>query len=337
MGWLASVMRIAPKPPNEAARLKKLAGYDILDTGPEDVFERVTRLAARLFKAPISAISLVDDNRQWFKARYGLDIRETARDVAFCAHTILKDEVMVVPDAAKDPRFAGNPLVLEQPHIRFYAAAPLTTQDGFNLGTLCVIDRTPRDISAEEKDSLADLARLVVQALELRRLVSLDPVTQLPNRQFFEDHLDREHKRALRTGGSLAVVVLALDRFAAVVRAFGEAIGDEILQNVTQLLRGQLRDSDLIVRYGVEQFAVLLPDTDRHGADLVAEHLRHELEFASFLTEKGEVQVTASIGIALCDPKTETIDRTLARALETIRAAEAEGGNRVGGSELEAR
>lgn len=330
-------MQIAPKPRNEDERLQKLIDYDVLDTGPEDTFERITRLAARIFKAPIAAISLIDENRQWFKSHPGLDAEETPRDIAFCAHAILRDEVMVVPDATKDPRFAQNPLVLRNPNIRFYAGAPLTTRDGFNIGTLCVIDRTPRELSADEKESLADLARLVIQAFELRRRVSLDPVTELPNRQFFEDHLDREHKRALRTGKALSVVMVALDRFPALITEFGGVIADQILQNVTQLLRAQLRDSDLIVRYGAEEFAILLPDTDGHGSGLVAEHLRHELEFASFLTEKGEVQVTASIGVAQCDPKVETVDQTLERALQAIKVATEGGGNRVGGSELEAR
>jgi len=336
-------MLIAPKPTNEAERLEKLASYNILYTGREETFDRITRLAARMFRAPVALISLVDEDRQWFKSAHGLDVRESGRDQAFCAHTILRDEVMVVPDAAKDPRFAQNPQVRQHPHIRFYAGAPLVTPDGFNLGSLCVIDRSPRDFSAEDRESLADLARLVVQSFELRRLASIDPVTELPNRRFFEDVLGRERKRALRNGRSLAVVMVSLDRLTTMVDELGVAVGDQMLQSVTHLLRGQLRDSDLLVRYGPQEFAVLLPDTDAQGSSLVAEHLRQELEFASFMTEKGDFSVTASIGVAQCNPAAESVEQTLDRAAAATRAAVESGGNSVsvdnpaGGSELEAR
>jgi diguanylate cyclase (GGDEF)-like protein len=339
----AGEMLIAPKPTNEAERLEKLASYNILDTGREETFDRITRLAARMFRTPIALISLVGEDRQWFKSAHGFEARESGRDKAFCAHTILRDEVMVVHDAAKDPRFAQNPQVKHQPHIRFYAGAPLVTPDGFNLGSLCVIDRAPRDFSAEDRDSLADLARLVVQSLELRRLASIDPVTELPNRRFFEDVLGRECKRAQRSGRSLAVVMVSLDRLPGIVDEFGVAAGDQVLLSVTDLLRGQLRASDLLVRFGLQEFAVLLPDTDAQGSSLVAEHLRQELEFASFMTEKGDLTVTASIGVAQCDPSAESVEQTVARAIEATKIASGKGGNSVsadnpaGGSELEAR
>ena len=331
-------MLIAPKPTNEAERLEKLASYNILDTGREETFDRITRLAARMFRTPIALISLIDANRQWLKSAHGVEARESGRNKAFCAHTILHDEVMVVHDAAKDARFAQNPQVKHQPHIRFYAGAPLVTPDGFNLGSLCVIDRAPRDFSAEDRESLADLARLVVQSFELRRLASIDPVTELPNRRFFEDVLGRERKRALRNGRSLAVVMVSLNRLADMVEEFGVAVGDQVLQSVTHLLRGQLRDSDLLVRYGPQEFAVLLPDTDAQGSSLVAEHLRQELEFASFMTEKGDLTVSASIGVAQCDPAAESVEQTLARAVEATKAAFEDDGNGVsaGRSELDA-
>ncbi len=340
---MAGKMLIAPKPSNEAERLTRLASYNILDTGPEETFDRITRLTARMFGVPIALISFVDGTRQWVKSSFGLDVQETAREAAFCAHTILRDEVMVVQDAAKDPRFSQNPMVRQQPHIRFYAGAPLVTPDGLSLGSLCIIGRSPRDLSGEDRDSLLDLARLVVQSLELRRLASIDPVTELPNRQFFEDVLGREVKRASRTGRGLAVVLVSLDRLDEMAEALGAVVGDQVLQRVTQLLRGQLRDSDLLVRYGPQQFAMLLPDTDAQGSSLVAEHLRQELEFASFMTEKGDVSVTASIGVAQCDPGKETVEQTLARAAEATKVAADGGGNRVsldpsaGGSELETR
>lgn len=160
---------IAPVPNNEKQRLKVLWQYDVLDTVPEEVFDDLTELAARICGAPIALISLVDENRQWFKSRVGLRETETARDVSFCAHAILQDELFIVRDATKDARFAQSPLVTSEPKIRFYAGAPLITPDGFALGALCVIDRVPRDLTPDQCQGLRVLARHVVSQLELRR------------------------------------------------------------------------------------------------------------------------------------------------------------------------
>ena len=209
------MMSIAPKPSNETARLEKLASYGILDTGPEEAFDRITRLAARMFRAPTALISLIDENREWIKSRHGFDLEEVPRSEAFCAHTILRDDVMVVADASKDPRFSGSRLVRGKPHVRFYAGAPLIAPDGFNIGSLCVIDMRPREMSPEDCEALRDMACVVVQAFEWRRIASIDPVTELPNRRFFEDSLSRERKRAQRNGRSITVVIIALDRLAS--------------------------------------------------------------------------------------------------------------------------
>ena len=159
----------APLPKNEDARLRALHECHVLDTPPEDEFEEITRLAAHICGVPIAAVSLVDAERQWFKSIVGLPVTETPRDVAFCAHTILRPDVMVVPDAQADLRFVDNPLVTGDPSIRFYAGAPLVTEDGHALGSLCVIDRTPRHLLADQQEALRLLARLVTSQLERSR------------------------------------------------------------------------------------------------------------------------------------------------------------------------
>jgi diguanylate cyclase (GGDEF)-like protein/PAS domain S-box-containing protein len=161
-------MKIAPLPADERERLAALRKYDILDTEPEAAFDSVVHLASYVCQAPIAAISLVDEGRQWFKAITGLDAKQTSRDVAFCAHTILQRETMIVADARADERFRDNPLVTSPPDIRFYAGVPLVTPQGFHLGTLCVIDRVPRVLTAEQLDAVKVLAGNVMAHLDLR-------------------------------------------------------------------------------------------------------------------------------------------------------------------------
>jgi GAF domain-containing protein len=159
----------APVPANESRRLKVLWQYEVLDTVPEEVFDDLTELAARICEAPIALISLVDEKRQWFKAKVGISVNETSRDVSFCTHAINQTDLFIVPDATADARFANNPLVTSDPKIRFYAGAPLITPDGYALGSLCVIDKVSRELRHEQKQALRILARHVVSQLELRR------------------------------------------------------------------------------------------------------------------------------------------------------------------------
>ena len=158
-----------PLLPNEAARLAALHGYQVLDTAAEHSFDDITLLASQICGVPIALISFVDRDRQWFKAKTGLSVEETARDLAFCAHAITQTDVFVVSDTLSDKRFVSNPLVTGEPRIRFYAGAPLVTDEGHALGTLCVIDRVPRELTASQREALQTLSRQVMLLLELRR------------------------------------------------------------------------------------------------------------------------------------------------------------------------
>jgi GAF domain-containing protein len=168
-------------PANEEARLAALQRYEILDTDPEQALDEIVQLAATICGTPIALISLVDSSRQWFKARVGLTVMETPRDFSFCAYAIQSDDLFVISDALLDPRFARNPLVLGDPHIRFYAGAPLTTPEGLKLGTLCVIDSRPRELDRIQRDALRALARQAMVQLELRRHAHnlLTPLTSI--------------------------------------------------------------------------------------------------------------------------------------------------------------
>lgn len=162
-------MQSAPLSDDEIGRLTELQGYEILDTPPEESFDNLTRLASQICGTPIALVSLVDSHRQWFKAKVGIDAPETPREIAFCAHAILGHEPLIIPDTAQDKRFADNPLVTADPHIRFYAGMPLITPTGHAMGTLCVIDRVPRQLTTEQTETLRILGRQVVQLLELKR------------------------------------------------------------------------------------------------------------------------------------------------------------------------
>ena len=160
----------AALPENETERLEALREYRILDTGAEQAYDDITTLAAYLCEVPIALISLVDESRQWFKSKLGLNRQETPRDVAFCAHAILQSEPLIVRDALKDTRFADSALVTRAPNIRFYAGFPLASPEGYTLGTLCAIDRKPRQLTAKQKTAMRALARQVMALLELRRV-----------------------------------------------------------------------------------------------------------------------------------------------------------------------
>ena len=157
-----------PIPQTETDRLRALRSYKILDTKPEERFDELTQLAAIICGVPMSLITLIDADRQWFKSKVGLEINETPRAHAFCTHAIMQPEMFVVPDAAEDKRFADNPLVTGDPNIRFYAGAPLATREGHLLGTMCVLDRKPRTLTDEQKTALEILGRQVVANMELR-------------------------------------------------------------------------------------------------------------------------------------------------------------------------
>src|SRR3989441_7212672 len=165
------VMRAAPIPDNEAARLETLRQYQVLDTESEEAFDDLTRLAAYVCQTPAALISLVDANRQWFKARVGIQARETPRNISFCGHAVMHKGCFIIEDALFDERFADNPLVINEPFVRFYAGMPLLSPEGFAIGTLCVMDRQPHHLDAQQIEALEMLANQVMSQLELRREV----------------------------------------------------------------------------------------------------------------------------------------------------------------------
>lgn len=244
--------------PDERQRLAELRALDLLDTPPEERFDHVTRLAQRFFHVPYAAITLIDENRQWLKSGQGDLAPETSRDVAFCAHTILEEAALVVPDATRDPRFEDNPLVVGDPRIRFYAGYPIHGPSGLPLGALCVIGDEPRQVSGDELATLRDLAEVVEKEIAAAHLATVDALTGLSNRRGFELLAASALAAATRAGQPCSLLFFDLDGFKAVNDTLGHATGDEVLVAFARLLEGVFRDSDIVARLGGDEFVVLL-------------------------------------------------------------------------------
>ncbi len=318
-----------PVPANEVERLAVLESYDILDTPADEAFDRITRLASAILDTPIALVSLVDTERQWFKSRHGLDAEETSRDAAFCAHAIMKESVLVVPDTLDDARFAENPLVLGDPKIRFYAGAPLKAPCGSKLGTLCVIDRSPRDLDDRRRRLLEDLAAIAMDEMELRRLASTDPLTGACNRRHLMELAERDLRRARRYGYPLTVAMLDIDRFKSINDTYGHALGDAVLKDITAVCRSQSREHDVLGRYGGGEFIMILPHTDQTGAKILLDRIRRAVERIRIQAGRGRVRFTISIGASELGAEDESLDAAIDRADKALHGAKASGRNCV--------
>lgn len=268
----------AELPFDERRRLCELRSLGLLDTEADDAFDQVTRIAQRIFDTKIALVSLVDEDRQWFKSRVGLEATETPRDAAFCAHAIHNDEVFVVENALHDARFENNPLVTDDPSIRFYAGAPVKGPRGHRLGTLCVIDNQPRSPTEADLRALADLATLVEKEIAQVADAVSDPLTGLYNRRGFVAAAQHLRAVALRTGDPLMLVYADLDNLKAVNDDEGHNAGDEIIRATATLLTEGLRDADVVARVGGDEFAILLYGADEESVDVPLSRLREAIE-----------------------------------------------------------
>lgn len=324
-------MNTAPAgiPNNERERFEALHVHEILDAVPEQSFDDLTLIASAVCCAPISLVSMMDGDCQQFKAHRGIDLDLKPRDMSFCTHTILEPErILEVPDAAADERFADNPMVVGEPHIRFYAGVALVTNEGHALGALCVLDRKPRRLEPEQRAALTALARRAAAQLKLRstqhalqralasarayqseledyqsRLHLLnsrlrtqavtDPLTGLYNRLELTQRLDQAVAAADRTGDALSLLLIDVDHFKSLNDTFGHLAGDDTLRRLAQIIRGAVREADTVARYGGEEFLAIVPSTPSEGAAALAERIRHHIESAAW----SHRAVTVSVGV----------------------------------------
>lgn len=339
-----------PRHPADPSRLAALARYGVLDTPPEQDFDDLARVAAYVCGTPIALVSLVDRDRQWFKAEVGLGLRETPLSQSICRHAMLEPGLFVVPDARQDERFASNPLVTGPTRLRFYAGAVLETEEGLPLGTLCVLDHRPRTLDAAQQDALRALARQVMTVLELRRLnvrqsqmledlrrtqeqlkvlAATDALTGLANRRAFRDRLKQEQALIDRKGLPASLLMMDLDHFKRINDTYGHPAGDEVLRHFARLCGQVFRASDLVARWGGEEFIALLPRTTLREALCVAERLRLALAAQPVAVEgAGAIPVTTSIGAIEMAPL-QPVGRTLRELDRRLYAAKAAGRNAV--------
>lgn len=299
-------------PAEESCRMETLRSLGILDTLPEERFDRLTRMAKRIFDVPIALVSIVDENRQWFKSCMGLNVSETDRDISFCGHTILGHEIFLVPDASEDPRFFDNPLVMNEPHIRFYAGCPLKAYNGQHMGTLCIIDRKPRQLDQTELETLSDLASMAEQELAAIQLATLDELTGLSNRRGFMYLAEYGLNFCTRKHLPASLLFLDMDQFKTINDQFGHAEGDHALITFADHIKRSLRKSDLIARLGGDEFVVLLSDTRAENAARALEKLEDSLAQHNRQAGRGYA-LDFSCGIVEYDPERHTSVEDLIR------------------------
>ncbi len=301
-------------PHDEKTRLETLRSLKLLDTSPEERFDRLTRLAKRMFGVPISLVSLVDANRQWFKSRQGLDADETPRDISFCGHAILGDDIFMVPDASKDERFADNPLVTENPNIRFYAGCPLRVMNGSKVGTLCIIDEEPRHLDEEDLALLRDLAEMAEQELAAVQLATMDELTMISNRRGFIALAQHAINISCRKDFPISLVFLDLNKFKQINDTYGHAEGDRALVAFAEQIKNTFRDSDVYARLGGDEFVVVLTDTPPEIVDNVLARFNEAVAEYNAQAKRG-YDICYSTGIAVYDKsKHDSIEELLAEA-----------------------
>lgn len=346
-------------PVDEAKRLAALYATELFGTGPEEAFDRITRLAAKVLDVPTALISLVGRDTQWFKSRCGFAAQFTSRDVSFCGHAILSDQPLVVEDAARDERFADNPIVVGPPHIRFYAGVQLYSVERDRLGTLCVLDTRPRHFSQEQLDELHELARMVEELIyhrqlaraaqelheqllhnaahapvpaaagQVKYLLTHDALTGLANRQALLRTIGESIPAWQATAAGAVVACLNLDRFKRVNEVLGHVVGDQALVAITRALQSRLREDDMLARSGNDEFVMMLndPGTDeRLRARL--EELMDEVSRHAF-GEDADLSITCSVGFACFPQDGQDADTLLNNAVTAMRHAKSLGGGRI--------
>jgi diguanylate cyclase (GGDEF)-like protein len=272
---------------NEVTPLQEVRSLNILDIPEDERFDRLTRLAKRMFKVQTAFITLVDENCQWLKSCIGLPANVTFQDLSFSRHAIHDNDIFVIPDATKDERFADNPLVLNDPNIRFYAEIPLRHLDNSKLGTLCIIDTKPGELDEDDLEAFKDLAELIEHELITTQLATLDDLTRISNRRGFITIAQHSLDICARQAISATLVFFDLNNFKTVNDKFGHAEGDKMLKVFADQMRNAFRDSDLFARLGSDEFVVLLTNTSAESTGEILYRFQQSIDVYNKRASRG--------------------------------------------------
>lgn len=338
-----------PVTDDEEERVAALHALHLLDTPFEERFDRIARIAQRVFDVPTVMINLVDRDRQWAKSTLGTELHELPREHSFCTFTIHQSKPLVVTDARADTRFMYNPLVTtDEDPIRFYAGQPLHAPDGHPVGALCIIDAMPREVDAEELQLLSDLAQMVENELHLFRLSEIqkqlimeldaaerraliDPLTHLWNRAAIFDILQREWERGQQEGYSIGVILVDVDHFKMINDTYGHPTGDTVLRTLSQQIRKAVRAADAVGRYGGEEFMIVLAHCNRASTQRIANKVCHHI--ADLPVQAGErlqLSVTISGGAVSTDQQPDATPAELISAADmALYHAKRNGRNQI--------
>lgn len=280
-------MLVPEVPANEAERINSLYSLGLLDALPNERFDRLTRLAKRLFGVPVAKVTLVDDDAVFTVSCAGQSFGAVPRELSFCAHAIVNDGLLLVPETLSDPRFHDNPYVTQAPFIRFYAGCPLTVPGGARLGSLCLIDFEPRQFSSEDVSLLRDLASMVEQEMAAVQMATIDEMTTLLNRRGFEAAVPQALQLCARMNKPASLLFFDLNRFKQINDTYGHAEGDRALKAFAETLRKVLRSSDLSGRLGGDEFVALLINSSHDETAIVTARLRAAINERNEADQRG--------------------------------------------------
>lgn len=312
---------------DEPGRLAALERTGLIGSQPDAESDHLTELASGVYGASMAYIALLDDRRAWLKSIQGADISELPVEMTFCQYTIRQDSIVAVDDTLQDERFRNHPLVTGPMAVRSYLGAPLTTPDGYNIGTICIADTAPRAFTARDIELLKRFSRLAMANFELRQIAARDQLTDTWSRRAFRELLDQAVSAHARNHRPLSIVTFDLDRFKSINDTYGHAAGDAVLKATARAVSDSMRRDEALGRLGGEEFAVLMHDTDAASASIGAERLRAAIE-AARIADLPQLTFTASFGIATLQDG-ETLEAWLERADRAMYAAKTAGRNRV--------
>ena len=331
----------------ETLKLAEMHTLDVFYTPLEERFERITRTAKRLFGVPVAAITVVNQEKQWFKSVAGWAVSELPVEQSLCAHTVSDNQLTVIADTKADPRFAEHPLVVGKPKFRFYAGYPLQDRWGKTTATLCLLDVKPREFSRADTQALRDLgqmaqgeilsermseaqAKLISKLGLARREAMFDALTRVWNRRGASSLLGMALKEAEEANSDVSVCLIDIDKFKRINDNYGHQVGDQVLRKIAGILVACLRDEDMVCRYGGDEFLLILNELDEKQVAGIGERVRRSVAESPIATRDGTMPMTISVGCATWHAKEgKTAEELIEAADDALIQCKSDGRNRV--------